>query len=102
MVVVLPDRRHRGQVDFLVLGAQQFDQVVVHDFDNHLTGRDGIQDRLADRLLLHGRHERLHDRQRNVGLQQGDAHVAQCAVHIAFPQGAAPGQALEDLAQAAA
>jgi hypothetical protein len=53
------------------------DQLVMDDLDDLLAGRDRFGDRLAGGLLLHRLDELARDGQRDVGLQQRHAHLAQ-------------------------
>ena len=81
------------------LAAEQLDQVVVHDLDHHLTGRDALQHLLADRALAHRGDEVLDHRQGDVGLEQGDADVAQRRLDVALAQRAAALEPVEDVAE---
>ena len=46
------DRRRGVEIDALAVGAERRDQLVVHDLDDHLAGRDRFDHLDADRLLL--------------------------------------------------
>ena len=54
------------------------------DLDHLLAGRDRAQDFLADGALLDPGDEILGDRQGDVSLKQGDAHLAQGLVNVLF------------------
>ena len=54
---------------------------------------------LADGAFAHLGDEILHHRQRDIGLEQRDAHLAQGRVDIGLAQRAAPRQPSEDIAQ---
>ena len=58
------------------------DQLVVHDLDDHLARRDRLDHRDADRLLLHLLDEGAHHVERDVGLEQRAAHLAQRGVDV--------------------
>jgi hypothetical protein len=90
-------RRHPGREPGVA--AEDPDQVIVDDLDHHLPGRDRPQHLLADRLLADPVDEGLDHRQRHVGLEQGDAHLAQRGHHVGLGQRAAPLQPIEDLSQ---
>jgi hypothetical protein len=47
------DRRRGIEIDALAVGAERRHQLIVHDLDDHLAGRDGLHHLDADRLLLH-------------------------------------------------
>ena len=79
--------------------AERLDELVVHDLDDHLAGRDRLDDVDADRVLPHLLGERAHDVERDVGFEQRAAHLAQRRVDILLRQRAAPGQAVEDGAE---
>ena len=69
------------------------DELVVHDLHDHLAGRDRLDHLDADGVLLHLLDERARDIERDVGLEQRAAHLAQRHVDIGFRQRAAPRQA---------
>ncbi len=70
------------------------------DLDDLLAGRDRFGDRGAGGLLLDGLDELARHRQRDVGLQQGDAHFAHGGAHVILGQRALLGEAVEDAGQA--
>ncbi len=72
------------------------DQFVVHDLDDHLAGRDRLDDVDADRALLHLLDEGARHVERDVGLQQRAANLAQRRVDVLLRQRAAPRQAVEN------
>ena len=74
--------------------------MVVDDLDHHLARGDRAQHLLADRLVADAGDEILDYRQGDVGLEQGDAHLAQGRVDVGFRERAAPGQLIEDRAEA--
>ena len=69
------------------------------ELHHHLAGRHRLDDALADRAFAHLGDEVLDHRQRDVGLEQGDAHFAHRLVDIGLRQRTAPGQLVEDAAQ---
>ena len=64
------DGRGGVEIDRLGMVAQGLDQHVVDDLDDHLAGRDRLDDIGADRLNLHLVDERAHDIQVDVGFQK--------------------------------
>src|SRR3546814_650194 len=82
--------------------APRIPEWVVDDLDAPLAGVDRFHHRLADRLLAHRGNEVLDHGQRHVGLEQHHAHLAQGRVDVGLAEGAAPGQAIEDVAEALA
>ena len=76
--------------------AQHVDQAVIDDLD-HLVGRlDRADDGLARGQVLGLADEVLDDRQGDVGLEQGDADLAQRLVDVLFGQHAATAEAFKD------
>ena len=97
------DRRGRvvdPQIGDAALAGEHPDQLVVHDFHDLLAGGDGFRDRLALGLILHRLDEIARDGQRDVGLEQRDADLAQRGRHVLVGQRAGPGQLAEDAAKA--
>ena len=83
----------------LAVGAQRGDQLVVHDLDDHLAGRDRLHHLDADRLLLDVVGEGARHVERDVGLEQRPAHFAQRRVDVGFAERAAAGEAVENAAK---
>ena len=81
------------------VGAERLDQLVVHDLDDHLAGRDRLHHLDADGLLLHLLGEVARDVERDVGFEQRAAHLAQRRVDVGFAERAAAGQAVENAAK---
>ena len=79
--------------------AQRLDQLVVHDLDDQLAGRHRLDDLDADRAGLHLVGEGAHHVERDVGLEQRAAHLAQRRVDVGLGQRAAPRQAVENAAK---
>ncbi len=92
-------RRRERQIDGLA--AQQLDQLIIDDLDDHLAGRDAAQHLVADRPVLDRSDEILDDRQRHVGFEQRHPDVAQGRLDIRSTQGAPALQAIEDVAKPA-
>ena len=82
-----------------VSDAERLDQGVVDDLDDHLPRRDRAQHFLADRLLGDLVDEIARDRQRDVGLEQGDAHFAHRRAHVGLAERAAPAKPVEYAAE---
>jgi hypothetical protein len=92
-------RRRRVKVDLLRVRAQRLDELVVHDLDDHLAGRDGLDDGDADRALAHLVDEGAGYIERDVGLDEGAAHLAQRGVDISLGERTAAGEPVEDAGQ---
>ena len=87
------------QIDALGLGAaERRDQLVVHDLDDHLAGRDRLDDFDADRLLLDVVDEGARDIERDVGFEQRAANFAHRLVDVGFAQRTAAGELVENAA----
>ena len=84
------------------LAAEHLDQRVVDDLDDHLARRDRADDVLADGLLGDLVDEIARHRQRDVGLEQGDAHLAHRRAHVGLRQRAAAAELVEHAAKAIA
>ena len=101
-----PDHQDRcGRVvDFQRIGRafalQGTDQLVMDDLHNLLAGGHGFGDGGAGGLAGHGLDEAACNRQRNVGLQQGGAHLAQGGGDVILGQGALFRQPVEDATKA--
>ena len=93
------DRRRRIEVDRIGVRAERLDQLVVHDLDDHLARLDRLDQRDADRVLLHLVDEGAHDIERDVGFEQRAAHFAQRRIDVGLRQRAAPGQPIENSAK---
>ena len=92
--------RRRGiKIDTLAVGAERLHHLVVHDLDDHLAGRDRFHHLDADRLLLHVIGEGARDVERDVGLEQRAAHLAQRGIDVGFAERAAAGEAVENAAE---
>ena len=90
------DRRRgieRDRVDGL---AQRLDQHIVDDLDDHLAGRDRLDDVGADGPAAHLVDEALDHVERHVGLEQRAPNLAQGDVHVLLGERAALGQSIED------
>ena len=90
------DRRRRVEINLLAVGAKGCDQFVVDDLDDHLARRHRLDDGGADRLLAHLVDERAHHVERDVGLEQGAAHLAHGGIDVSFRQRTAPRQPIEN------
>ena len=83
----------------LAVGAQRRDQLVVHDLDDHLAGRDRLHHLDADRLLLDLVGEGARHVERDVGFEQRAAHFAHRRIDVGFGERAAAGEAVENAAK---
>ena len=88
-----------SRFEFGCLGAERLDQRIVDDLDDHLARRDRAQHFLADRFLGDLVDEIARDRQRDVGLEQGDAHLAHRRAHVGLAERAAPAKPVEYAAE---
>ena len=77
-------------------GAEHLDQLVMDDLDDHLAGLDRLQHGGADGLFAHAVGEGAHHVERDVGLEQRTAHLAQRRRDVGLRQRAAAGQAVQD------
>ena len=80
-----------------VAAAEHLDEMVVDDLDHHLRRRHRAQHLLADRLVAHRVDEIADHRQRDIGLEQRDADLAQRRVDIVLAQRATAAQPVEDV-----
>ena len=80
--------------------AHQARQFAVHDADQRLPRREAADHLLAERLRAHRVDEMLHDRQRDVGLQQRDAHFAQRFLHVRLGEARFAADRLDDFREA--
>ena len=69
------------------------------DADQRLPGRQRADDLLADRLVLDRRDEVLDDRQRDVGLEQREPHLAQRVLDVGVGEPRLAAQLLDDARQ---
>ena len=79
--------------------AERLDQRVVDDLDDHLARRDRAQHFLPDGLFGDLVDEIARDRERDVGLEQGDAHLAHRRAHVGLAERAAPAKPVEYAAE---
>ena len=82
--------------------AEHLDEVVVDDLDDHLRWRHRAQHLLPQRLLTHRGDKVANHRQRHIGLEQGDADLAQGGADIILGQGTMATQPVEDVTEAIA
>ena len=68
--------RTSGEGEIGAPGAHEGRELLVHDLDHLLAGREALQDVLADRPRLHRGDEVLDDREVDVRFEQGEAHLA--------------------------
>jgi hypothetical protein len=94
-------RRWRdGEVEPRARLAHQAGEFAVHHADQRLAGREAADHFLAERLRAHRVDEVLHHRQRDVGLQQRDAHFAQRVLHVRLGEARFAADRLDDLREA--
>jgi hypothetical protein len=72
-------------------------ELLVDDGDDALVGVERQQRLGADRLRLHAGHQVAGDLEVDVGLEQGDAHLAQGGLDVGLGQLAAAAEAVEDV-----
>ena len=92
--------RRGDKVDGLGFGAERAHELVMHDLDHHLAGRDGAHHLLADGLRPHRVDEVAHHVERNVGLEQGAADLAHRFIDVGLVKRALAGELVEDGAKA--
>jgi hypothetical protein len=95
------DRRRAIQPEGAVAHAQDPGQLLVHDLDHLLAGVQALEHLRAHGALPHASHEVLDHAEVDVGLQEGESHLAQRGIHVGFADAAAAGEAAEHVAQAA-
>ncbi len=79
--------------------AHQRRELALDDADQRLAGRQRADDLVAERLLADRRDEVLDDRQRDVGLEQREAHFAQRILDVVFGEARFAAQRLDDARQ---
>ena len=84
------------RLDSPLAPAQKLHHLVMDELDHLLAGRDAAERLVADRLLADGRHELPCDPEVDVGLQQGEAHLAQGLLDVVSGQAALVAEASED------
>src|SRR5581483_1882562 len=89
-------RRLRRVGDAQRLAPEDADQLLVDDLDDLLSGREALRQVEPERPLLYPLGELPGDPDVDVGLEQGDADLAQDLVDVLFAQAAAAAQAGED------
>ncbi len=91
---------HRGgggsQVQRRGLLAEDRDELLVHDLDDLLTGVEGFGDLNAHGALADAADEGLDDLEVDVGLEQGEADLAQALVDLLLGQALGAPEAVED------
>jgi hypothetical protein len=75
--------------------AEQPRQLVVHDLHDLLAGRDGLEDRLAERPLLHALQEVARDLEVHIRLEQDAADLAEPVLDHRLRENATLAQLLE-------
>jgi hypothetical protein len=97
-------RRLGGEIQLLgdraIPAAQHLDQLVVDDLDDLLARGDRAQHIVPDGLFGDRVDEAARDRQRHVGLEQRNAHLAHGIAHVLLAQRPAAAQAVKDGAEA--
>ncbi len=93
--MITAGRRDRQFERSLALSAEHLDQFVIDDLDHLLARRDRAQHFLPDRLFGDGIDEAADHRERDIGLEQCDAHFAHRLADIVLAQCAAAAQAIE-------
>ena len=96
-------RRLRRQTEvalrFRKIAADQQRELALHDADQRLPGRQAADDFLAERLLLDARDEVAHHGKRDVGFEQGHAHLAQHVLHVLLGESSLAAHGLDDARQ---
>ena len=82
------------------LAAEDRDELLVDDLDDLLGRVQRLADLVAEGALAHAGGELLDDRQRDVGVEQGEADLADGAVDVRGGQPALAAQVLEGLGEA--
>ncbi len=90
------DGGRRVKIDGLGIGAEHAHELVMHDLDHHLAGRDRARHFLADGLLAHLGDEIAHHIESDIGLEQRAAHLAHGFADIGLGQRTFPGELVEN------
>ena len=92
-------RRLHGEIERRGRAAHQRGELAMDDADQRLTRRQRADDLLADGLLLDRGDEVLDDRQRDVGFEQREAHLAQRVLDVGVGEPRFAAQLLDDARQ---
>ena len=92
-------RRLHGEIERRGGAAHQRGELAMDDADQRLPGRQRADDFLADRLVLDRRDEVLDDRQRDVGFEQREAHLAQRVLDVVVGEPCLAAQPFDDVRQ---
>ena len=92
-------RRLRGKVEPGRLTAHELGQFAMHHADQRLAGSERADHLLPHRLFLDAGDEVLDHRQRDIGLQQRHAHLAQHVGDVVLGQARLAAQGLDDAAE---
>jgi hypothetical protein len=76
--------------------AEHVHELVMHDLDDHLAGRDGARHLLAHGLLANLGSEIAHHVEGHVGLDQGAAHLAHGFGDVGLGQRTLAGELVEN------
>ena len=87
------------QVEIRLAFAHHRGELAVDDADQGLAGRQRAGDFGAEGLILDAGDEVAHDRQRDVGLEQGHAHLAQHVLDVVLGNAGLAAHRLDDAAQ---
>ena len=94
-----PHQQHTGRIAAEikrgVRGTEQIHQFIVDDLDNLLAGMNALNDLLAERLGFDAFNEIAGDLEIDIGLQQGEAHLAQRIADVGLGNFAEAAQVLE-------
>ncbi len=80
--------------------AEQLDELIVDDLDDRLARRQRLEDVLADGLFADAVDEALDDLEVDVGLEEGDAHLAEGLDDILLRQPAESAEPVENTREA--
>ena len=85
-------RHVAAEMERVVHRPHQTDQLLMDDVDELLGGIERLEDRFAHGLVVHPVHEVLHDRQADVGFEQGPLDQLQAVAHVRLGEPSAPAQ----------
>ena len=88
-------RRPLGEVETAGLPAEDADEFVVDDLDDLLAGIECARDLLGQGAFTDPAGEGTHDRQGDVGVEQGTSDLTNGGIDVGFGQPALPAQILE-------
>ena len=85
------------QCDFRCLGAHQLNQLVIYDFNDHLTRIQSVHDVLSDCLLLYGFDKLFYYFEADIRLEKCHFYFLQRSLYIRLGQAALASEIFENI-----